>query len=97
MSIKNIYIINNSHVNTVLNTFHNGTSKPVNFTHVLSMSDKATTDTEDMAMAAVAIHGTSSIPRGQSTPERKVRTVKGYNKYVNYEASCDSSNGQARR
>ena len=38
-------------------------------TYNLSRSDRATTEVDDMAIAAEAIHGANSIPSGQRTPE----------------------------
>ena len=46
----------------------------VPITYSLSKSDDTTTETEDIAMAAEAIHGRRDMPRGTNTPERKPPT-----------------------
>ena len=48
-------------------------------TYNLRSSDRATTDVDDMAIAAEAIHGANSIPSGQRTPEHT---------RINMEANC---------
>lgn len=53
-------------------------------TYSLSSSDRQTTDTEEAAMAADAIHGWSSTPKGVNTPDTqtKQRGITGHIQYT---------------